>query len=76
MMTRGSTSIFHFPSALEPVREREATVPITVVSSHIRQPYIYIYIYNVYCIIWYLYQCYSNNLSWDCLDSAVGRGDG
>ena len=32
--------------------------------------------YDVYRISRYLYQCYSNNLFWGCLDSAVGRGDG
>ena len=31
-------------------------------------------IYDVYCISQYLYQRYSNNLFWGCLDSAVGRG--
>ena len=30
----------------------------------------------MYCISRYLYQCYSNNLFWGCLDSAVGRGGG
>ena len=30
-------------------------------------------IYDVYCISRYLYQCYSNNLFWGSLDSAVGR---
>ena len=33
-------------------------------------------IYDVDCISRYLYQCYSNNLYWDCLDSVAGRGDG
>ena len=32
--------------------------------------------YDVYCNSRYLYQCYSNNLFWGCLDSTVGRGDG
>ena len=32
-------------------------------------------IYDVYCISLYLYQCYSSNLFWGGLDSAVGRGD-